>query len=264
MRRKARADGRGRGWNQRADGVGNPTADESSRWLTYKSRGSDAHCRRYSGISLRARQRPEPSPTGERRWSSRAGFRKTHTVSASVLEGRLCGRIGYGPARGWLVAFLDGTQSSASFRTIAASRWCWVPSPRSSASAEMTDGDAGLRAETALYLPGVWSTPSLWNRTARSPWSIPAPRMQGARLAHRTHRPGRARLLPRSSPPGCPRDAAGRALVRHRSSTALRRREHLWQPASRNGDLGCRGGEEPPGALRRGRRFGGRSRTPAR
>jgi hypothetical protein len=145
--------------------VGNPTADESSRWLTYKSRGSDAHLpavQRY--IAERAPEARAVADGGTPLELTAPASEKAHTVSASVLEGTTvrAHRI-RGPVEAGFVAFLDGTQNS---RVVSYDRD--VPLVLGTVAAIIRERrnrrmvTRDYEQETALYLPRALVTPSLW------------------------------------------------------------------------------------------------------
>ncbi len=147
------------------DGVGNPTADESSRWLTYKSRGSDAHLpavQRY--IAQRAPEARAVADGGTPLELTAPASEKAHTVSASVLEGttvRAHRILGVGEAR--FAAFLDGIQRS---RIVAYDRG--IPLVLGTVAAIVRERRNrrlvtwGHESETALYLPRALVSPGLW------------------------------------------------------------------------------------------------------
>jgi hypothetical protein len=149
--------------------VGDPTADESSRWLTYKSRGSDPHLpavQRY--IAERAPEARAVADGGTPLELTAPASEKAHTVSASVLEGttvrahRILGRLEAG-----FVAFLDGIQESRVVSydggvplvvgTVAAI-------VRQRRNRRLITWD--YARETALYLPRAHVTPALWQEDA--------------------------------------------------------------------------------------------------
>ena len=145
--------------------MGNPTTDESSRWLTFKSRGSDAHLpavQRY--IAERAPDARAVADGGTPLELTAPASEKAHTVSASVLEGttvrahRILGTVEAGFA-----AFLDGIQNS---RIISYDRG--VPLVLGTVAAVIRERRNrrlvtwAHERETALYLPQAYVTPALW------------------------------------------------------------------------------------------------------
>ena len=150
--------------------MGNPTADESSRWLTYKSRGSDAHLpavQRY--IAERAPEARAVADGGTPLELTAPASEKAHTVSASVLEGttvrahRIRGTLEAGFA-----AFLDGIQNS---RIVSYDRG--APLVVGTVAAVIRERRNrrlvtwAHERETALYLPRAHVTPALWEDDGR-------------------------------------------------------------------------------------------------
>ena len=148
-----------------ADGAGSPTVDESSRWLTYKSRGSDAllpAVQRY--IAERAPGAKAVADGGTPLELTAPASEKAHTVNASVLEGTTvrAHRI-RGPAEAQFAAFLDGIQNS---RIVSYDRG--VPIVLGTVAAivrerrnrRMVTWD--YDRDVALYMPRAHVTPALW------------------------------------------------------------------------------------------------------
>ncbi len=148
-----------------ADGAGYPTVDESSRWLTYKSRGSDAllpAVQRY--IAERAPGARAVADGGTPLELTAPASEKAHTVNASVLEGTTvrAHRI-RGPAEAQFAAFLDGIQNS---RIVSYDRG--VPIVLATVAAivrerrnrRMVTWD--YDRDVALYMPRAHVTPALW------------------------------------------------------------------------------------------------------
>ena len=149
----------------RADGWGYPTVDESSRWQTYTTRGSDAllpAVQRY--IAERAPGARAVADGGTPLELTAPASEKAHTVNASVLEGTTvrAHRI-RGPAEARFAAFLDGIQNS---RIVSYDRG--VPIVLGTVAAIIRERRNrrlvtwGYERETALYMPRAHVTPALW------------------------------------------------------------------------------------------------------
>lgn len=140
-------------------------ADDSSRWLTYKSRGSDAHVpavQRY--ITERAPGATAVADGGKPLELTAPASEKAHTVAASLFEGTTvrAHRI-LGAPEGGFAAFLDGIQRS---RVISYDRG--VPLVLGTVAAIVRERRSrrlftwAHERETALYFPRKHVTTALW------------------------------------------------------------------------------------------------------
>src|SRR5688572_21076644 len=159
--------GRDRGKHHwRLTSLAQASGDESLRWLTYKSRGLDAHdsvVQRY--IADRAPGARAVTDGGTPLELTAPASEPARTVNASVLEGTTvrAHRI-LGPVEAGFAAFLDGNQES---RIVAYDRG--VPLILGTVAAIVRERrnrrlvTRWLERDRALYLPRKHVTAALWD-----------------------------------------------------------------------------------------------------